>query len=1199
MLSWLYALPAGWFIRLAILRLTAQWRSILTIIVGVLLAAIIGASVPLYTAAIAQVGMVQRLDQRPPADVQVYARANLPADIASGFGETRAELDAAVDDTVATAFAAYGDWRTRTVNWGETTTLLPVRDGEDIPDARLRVAYYDALQAEVEILTGTWPADPTSDDVDLQIALTDRVAETLGLSVGDTIVLDQRGWDSSRLITTQITALIRPRDLDSPYFAAPSPLRNDASGQWRVDANAFTTSASFDRINADFIPETRAQIGWRAQLDHNSLDFAQSQAAISTINGLDTAIEDALGNVLGEDAPTLVFTTELGDVLSSYRGEVDQLNAPFSLLLLQLGALVLFFLVVMGALVRRGERREIAMLQSRGAPDWQILLLRGVETAIICVLATLAAPFIARQLLTLLVPLFTNLNNLVLSIQPVAYAYAGVAAFVALLALTAALIPMLRVPLVQAGGIGSRSGDQTWWQRYYLDVVILIIGGAALWRLVSQDTVLAEDASGNTQSDPLLLLAPTLLVFALGSVLLRLFPLVMSALSRYFSTGRRAVEWTLSSWQVSREPLHYGRITFLLALAISIGWFAVSFQNTVVASQSDQARYATGADLRLSYDVADGPTVPAPSAFTALDEVQAATVLTRLENVPMSLDLGLDEGTLLGVDSAVFPQVAYWRDDLGPIQLSEEAGDAVERGLPLPESTQTLEINPLLISLDGDRDFLTIMGEFGPQPQILALGEIELFAQVRDSVTGLQLIPLVPDNAAFNEAILQRATADAAETDRDPPSNLPTAIRRLFRAQLIEIAAEVYPDGTVPLQADLSGLSDARFEGFVIEARHPNAQSQFTIRAFEVSAYLVVDALTIIDAEGETSALGWVGRDDWGSQIERDITLAVQLPEDEEPPEAALNEDALVLEWFQTRQSGIFRVLVNAPDATFDDDASTDPDDESFVGDRVPDPLPAFVSRSFVAVNEVEAGQQFNLFLDNTEIWFEIIDVIDYYPTLYNDAELFLVTEQSLLTDRLSVLPSRTIYPNEIWLDTTTDTQSVLNALGTEQNATSIRESFRLEAARDDLETDPLAVGLIGLLFFSFLVGITLSVVSLVTYATLTVQARRTELSVLRAIGLSPARITSSIAIEQTLVMLTAILLGLVIGFMLSTQVLPALSTNTAGADVTPPFLVELDPLALAQYMLAISLILVVALAFSATLVRRLTNAQALRQVEV
>src|SRR5690606_27947744 len=201
--------------------------------------------------------------------------------------------------------------------------------------------------------------------------------------------------------------------------------------------------------------------------------------------------------------------------------EVELLDAPFGLLLLQVGALVLFFLMVTAALVRRSERREIAMLQSRGALDSQILLLRGVEAFVICVAAVLVAPFLAQALLAVLGPIVANTDRFPLPLTRDVFLYAAAAAGVTFVALMLTLRPVLRLPLIHAGGAAARSDSQQWWQRYYLDVFLALVGLGALWLLVRRGSPFSDVNLGGQQADPLMLMAPALLFLALGSLALR------------------------------------------------------------------------------------------------------------------------------------------------------------------------------------------------------------------------------------------------------------------------------------------------------------------------------------------------------------------------------------------------------------------------------------------------------------------------------------------------------------------------------------------------------------------------------------------------------------------------------------------------------------------------------------------------------
>src|SRR5215510_10290750 len=83
-----------WAGRLALQRLISQWRSLLTIIAGTLLSASVGALIPLYTTAVAQVGLVERFQQLPARDVNAAADISLIASKTQAFSDGVNHYDA-------------------------------------------------------------------------------------------------------------------------------------------------------------------------------------------------------------------------------------------------------------------------------------------------------------------------------------------------------------------------------------------------------------------------------------------------------------------------------------------------------------------------------------------------------------------------------------------------------------------------------------------------------------------------------------------------------------------------------------------------------------------------------------------------------------------------------------------------------------------------------------------------------------------------------------------------------------------------------------------------------------------------------------------------------------------------------------------------------------------------------------------------
>jgi len=1152
---------------MALLRLAAQWRSLLTIIVGVLLTAVIGANAPLYTAAIAQLGMVQRLEQQPADKVNILTR------FSTNGAETEIEplwtaLDGDVRRAVSEAFnSSFPGWMTMTAAWGETSPMFVVVNGEDVPESKLRAAYYDGWEDRINVVDGTLPVDVGDGaDVDIEAALLADVGASLGIRVGDVITLDQRGWETSVPVRARVTALVTPNEPVDAYWMHPSPLRVDAGAT--SEANVLTTRNSFIRVAQEFIPQTMTQLGWRVLFDPTELPYStipQATAALKLLNS-DLDVQFAA------QGANLVFTTQLGALLTQYLSEISYLNAPFGLLLLQIGALVLFFLVVMVALVRRGERREIAMLQSRGAFDRQIVLLRGMEALVICGIAALVAPLIARQLLTWLAPAFAGVEHMPLVLDATPFVYAGIAGVLALLVLVGSLRPVLRLPLILAGGSAARGDKQSWWQRYYLDVVLLVIGSAALFRLVTTDSPLAQTALGNIQADPLLLLAPALLFVALGSITLRLFPVLADAAARYFSV-QRGLSGALAAWQVSREPAHYGRITFLLALAIGVGWFATSFQATVKQSQQDQAEYAVGADVRLTErdNALKVDRVQPSSSYLAQPDVEAASSATRLENVNFSLSGGaLNSGTILGVDGATFNQTAYWRDDLGKLGLPP-AVELLQPGAVLPITPARIGVwvqvqQQIVEIVDGEesvRFIVTIP---------LAIHDMHFFARVHDETGAYILVPLqavqvegaeeIVDLSQFNLNTSQFMTPEAYQAESERLANL---TRNLSGWVYLEGALPAVPQGETRLDM-LYWTSHISGASFVINSVRGTALHMLNL-----------SELTLIDEAGTTTPFDILNEGEWEAVLDGSQSAAAGTFSSQPEGRPAGRS----VRWTQYSDRATFGIALNYPEI---------------------ERIPAIISAPYAAETNLPQGASFDLFYNRLRLRFSMLDTTRYYPTLYADRAPFLIADQAALLYALNRYPGTAIHANEAWLRLTPGVSSneyveQARVAGTE-NDRPIARAITLDDALASLQTDALSLGLIGLLFIAFAVALALSAISLLTYTALTLQVRRNEFAVLRALGAASQRLITSIALEQAFVFVMALLLGALLGFLLSKQVLPTLAFSTTGGAITPPFIVQVETPVLLQYGLILLVVLALVLLGSLLLVRRLSLAQALRYGE-
>jgi len=209
----------------------------------------------------------------------------------------------------------------------------------------------------------------------------------------------------------------------------------------------------------------------------------------------------------------------------------------------------------------------------------------------------------------------------------------------------------------------------------------------------------------------------------------------------------------------------------------------------------------------------------------------------------------------------------------------------------------------------------------------------------------------------------------------------------------------------------------------------------------------------------------------------------------------------------------------------------------------------------------------------------------------------FAVVDRDALIYLLNRRPSAAIYPDEVWLRTAPGAgmNKLLAALRPEDRSATVVTALTLPGELANLQTDPLSLGLLGLMFLAFIIAMSLSIVGLLTYAALTAAARRTEFGVLRALGLSSLRLVIQLAVEQLFVIGLGTLLGAVLGAVLSSQVVPRLAQDTTSQRITPPFIVQVETAALLQYGGIIVLVLALVLALSLGLVSQLSLTRTLR----
>jgi len=691
-------------LQLVIRRSLANWKLLSFVIIGVVVAVALVSSTPLYSNTLSDLGLARALaDRRAESlDIQVYA-PNYAVNIEE-YAENQAFIRTQINKSIGSIIRQeemYIKTPTFYAGWADR----PIPTGANRPKGHFQVC--TNLDQHVTLVDGRYP-DPfpaglTPEQLlepgrEIEAMIGSETADMLDVSVGDRLVFIYGWGDYPIRLTVRLTGIIDPINPEEEYWflktdvfvSSESLASPESSGEGTVIPLFIPEQTLFEGVGR-LVPTLSATFNWYYFVD---------TAKITTDNA--TRIRQRvqqMGRQIVAELPRSSALTNLDSVIAQYEQKQLFTQIPLFLVIFQIVAIILYYVVTVANMVIDQQTGEIALLRSRGASTMQILGVYFTEGLLISALGGVVGPFLGATIFTFLgktaafAPL-TGGGFLEIRFSTMVFILAGASAAVCLVALL--------LPAIRAAGMGvvaqrqsiARPPRAPFWQRYYLDIVLLVIGGIGYWQLQQQGTLASQSLFGEVSIDWLLMATPLLFMVAAAIIFLRIFPLIIALvawLSRY--TANTAV--VLSLRYMARNPMHYGRLVLLLMMAASVGVFSASFLGTLERSYDERAKYATGSDMRLGeiYEYRAGKEA-IEERYEDIPGVEAVSVGSRGNGVMGSLFTSVDF-TLLAVDPTNFADIVWFREDFADQSLADlmavlARDEVTESGLVLPDGTESI-----------------------------------------------------------------------------------------------------------------------------------------------------------------------------------------------------------------------------------------------------------------------------------------------------------------------------------------------------------------------------------------------------------------------------------------------------------------------------------------------------------------------------
>ena len=561
------------------------------------------------------------------------------------------------------------------------------------PLAWVSLGFISDLEDNVFILEGTFPpvAEPVQGST-IDVLISEPMATELGLQVGENYIAFARRSTPEGQRTTQLPVRIagvwRPMDPTSEYwFYTPSAFE---------DVLLVPEGTYVNRLSP-YLEDEVYQALWYMVMDGSEIHATDALPLLSRI----TVIQQKITSLLPD---TRLDVSPVG-ALQRYWQSSRLLTILLYAFSVPISGLVLAFIgLVVGLAVSR-RRNEIAVLRSRGATAMQVVGIAVVEGLLLGVAGLIAGSYLGMGIAQIIGKAasfldFSLESNLRVGLTPQT-AYFGLAAVgLALLAQVLPTVGASRHTIITYKQERARALRSPWWQRAWLDFLLLVPVGYGMYLLNQQGSIVLSVAGGGVDTDPfqnpLLFLIPAMGVFALTLILLRILPLIMAGVA-WIASHLSGVGVLLAVRHLSRSPGFYAAPLILLVLTLSLSAFTASIAKTLDTHLFDQTYYATGADIALT-ESGESPFASGGPAFGGggeavaeeepddeaevgpywfflpvsehlkTDGVEAVARVGRYD-VSTRLSGGRQSATVMGIDRVNFPEVAFWRRDFAPSNL--------------------------------------------------------------------------------------------------------------------------------------------------------------------------------------------------------------------------------------------------------------------------------------------------------------------------------------------------------------------------------------------------------------------------------------------------------------------------------------------------------------------------------------------------
>lgn len=536
----------------------------------------------------------------------------------------------------------------------------------------------EGIWDHLELISGRLPDLEVKDGV-IECVIFTHYQKNYDIILDKIYILEDFSKKHDEPIKVKPVGIIKPKSEADPWWVNI----HEYYGAFLID---------YDYMESNFLYENEAitRVKWLYQFDYTKITIEDLDHFADSINTQKEWFNQYSGAKLS-------FRSL--DIFETYFVRASQLKLILWVLQAPILIMLAFYLFMVAQLVVENDANEISVLKSRGSSRGQIFTVYLLQSLILALIACIVGPFLGILICKMLGASngfleFVARTRLAIKMTPDALIYSVAAGVFSVVVMMIPVIKASKISIVELKQKKARKWNVPWWQKAFLDVILLGLSLYGLNDYVSQGPArLATDKLGiQAPIDPFMFIILTLFIFGAGLLFLRIYPLLIKLIHR---VGKKAWSPVLYSSfiQVSRTSGREQFLMLFLVLTVAVGIFSANSARTINQNIEDRVNYSIGSDIKLQTvwrsnevsgeDMSDGREMttsnndsviymePPFSLMNNIEGTAHAAKVFRTDKVTIRVDSESLKGEIMAINPYEFGNVVWKSENILPHHINE------------------------------------------------------------------------------------------------------------------------------------------------------------------------------------------------------------------------------------------------------------------------------------------------------------------------------------------------------------------------------------------------------------------------------------------------------------------------------------------------------------------------------------------------